>query len=232
MNSKYIGESAIVFFLKAPGKGTVKTRLASTFGDEAALALYKSFVADMLVMLSGLEWPLRLFFSPAAQEEVVRSWLGNGYALFPQQGRDLGEKMQNALQETFAAGISRAVLLGSDLPDLPPDIITEAFSGLERSPAVLGPGLDGGYYLIGFSADGFLPGVFADIPWSTAKVLSRTGERFATAGISPRMLPPWNDIDTVDDLRRLIVYARQNPGTAPHTLACISRLGLFREVLG
>ncbi len=231
MNSTDAERSAILIFVKAPEKGVVKTRLAATLGDEATLALYKSFVADMLAMLSGLERPLRIYFSPAGREKSVCSWLGNRYTLFPQQGRDLGEKMHNALAETFVSGVSRAILIGSDLPDLPPDIVTEAFTGLKHSPAVLGPGLDGGYYLIGFSADGFLPAVFADIPWSTAKVFARTGERFAAAGVRPQVLPPWNDIDTVADLRRLIVHARQNPSIAPHTRACLSRLDLPREVL-
>ena len=107
----------VLFFMKTPRKGAVKTRLARTVGDDAALALYRSFVEDMLAMLAAANHIVRVYFTPAGAEDALREWLGQDVTLLPQRGRDLGEKMKNALAQTFAAGFSQAILIGSDLPD-------------------------------------------------------------------------------------------------------------------
>ena len=195
--------NVVITFIKSPEKGRVKTRLAKGVGEKAALALYQCFVMDVLDMIRSTPWALRVYYHPEKSRRRIRSWLGNDLDLFPQAGTTLGDKMKNALAETFAAGYERAVLIGSDLPDLPPDIIDSAFNALSNTDAVIGPSPDGGYYLIGFTVKGFEPRIFNEIPWGTNRVFDLTLNNFSDHGVSPFCLSVWRDIDTKEDLQFL-----------------------------
>jgi rSAM/selenodomain-associated transferase 1 len=210
-------DSAVITFIKAPEKGKVKTRLAKTIGDTAALALYQCFVMDVLSTVQSTRRVTRIYYHPEKSCNRIRSWLGDELNLFAQSGDTLGEKMKNALAETFTAGYSRAIIIGTDLPDLPAEIIENAFNGLKKSNAVIGPSQDGGYYLIGFTAPGFLPEVFDDISWGTERVFSQTMNAFLSHAVSPEKLPVWRDVDTREDLEALIQNLNQAPGHALHT---------------
>lgn len=95
----------------------------------------------------------------------------------------------------------KAVLIGTDSPDLPGDIIAQAFAELEHSRCVLGPSDDGGYYLIGLSE--VVPAIFSDIQWSSPQVLAQTIQQLDSVQASWSQLPVWSDIDEFDDLQRL-----------------------------
>ncbi|NWH03903.1 TIGR04282 family arsenosugar biosynthesis glycosyltransferase [Desulfobacter latus] len=217
--------NAVITFIKSPEKGRVKTRLAKGVGEKAALALYQYFVMDVLDMVRSTPWALRVYYHPEKSGRRIRSWLGNDLDLFPQAGTTLGDKMQNALAETFAAGYERAVLIGSDLPDLPPDIIDTAFNALNSSDAVIGPSPDGGFYLIGFTAKGFIPEIFNHIPWGTHHVFDLTQNNFSGHGVSPVCLPVWRDIDTKADLQLLGIDPASGP--AMHTIRYLQKKGLI-----
>jgi len=116
----------------------------------------------------------------------------------------LGTRMHNAFTVCFAEGFRSVVLIGSDSPDLPREIINEAFESLKSCHAVIGPTYDGGYYLIGFSKDSLSEIFFENMAWSTDSVYAETIRRFDQEGLSFHVLPPWRDIDTVDDVRALL----------------------------
>ena len=111
----------IIVFLRSPDRGQVKTRLSRAIGRDAATGLYRCFVADLLEMLEATGYPVRLSYTPADAGGQIKSWLGDEYAMFPQEGSDLGTRMANAFRRVFAEGASRALLVGTDLPDLPPE---------------------------------------------------------------------------------------------------------------
>ena len=196
----------ILLFVKSPDHVPVKSRLAKAVGEGAARELYRNFVLDLLDTLSEItgedRYDLKVCVYPPEAVEDVRRWL-SGYTCTSQHGRDLGERMSNAFRECFATGHARAILIGSDAPDLTSQIIEEGFARLEHSIAVIGPAHDGGYFLIGFQKEGFLPAAFDGIPWSTGEVFCRTMEIFRREKLDPALLPPWQDIDTHEDLRRL-----------------------------
>ncbi len=194
-------KQVVLLFVKAPITGQVKTRLAGDIGEEAALDLYKLFTSDILATVEEAGYALRIFFSPPEGKTILADWLPSRYHLMPQEGKDLGAKMENAFARIFAEGFSSAVLIGSDIPDLPAAIIHEAFFSLESNDAVIGPAADGGYYLIGFKKKTFLPDVFHGMPWSTRGVLSKTLPVLERALHCFHLAPRWNDIDTLDDLR-------------------------------
>lgn len=112
--------------------------------------------------------------------------------------------MREAFEETFQQGYRSALLIGSDVPDLPADIFKEGFGALSVHDAVLGPSVDGGYYLIGFRDDTFRPEIFEGMPWSANAVFQKTLEFFITLGDMVHILPPWRDIDVIEDLKALM----------------------------
>ncbi len=216
----------ITMFVKCPEKGGVKSRLAPALDDASILALYESFVADLLATLRQIGQPYRIAFTPADhQEEIIRRF--GRCDSFPQIGVDLGERMENTFKRCFADGFTAVVLIGSDIPDLPPEILTEAFAALDTRGAVIGPAVDGGYYLIGFRKEMFVPGVFTGISWSTDAVLPETMARLARAGIGIHRLPPWRDVDTPEDLQDLVRRNRDTPFARSRTMRCLAAGGFM-----
>ncbi len=134
-----------------------------------------------------------------------------GTNLFPQEGADLGERMARAFARNFAAGFGPVLLRGSDVPDLPAAVVSEAKAVLAAGQAqvVLGPCPDGGYYLVGLSEP--QPALFRGPAWSSSTVLTDTLRLARQLGLRVHLLPPWPDIDTYDDLRTFLHRARPAP---------------------
>ena len=179
----------------------MKTRLASAIGDKLAVKLYKRFLLEMLFTLNGGTFVFYLCYSPESPLSNLKDWLGDHYLYMVQTGEDLGERMKNGFVEAISMNFKRVVLIGSDIPDLPLEFIEEAFTSLREKDAVIGPSLDGGYYLIGFKKETFSPRVFEGIHWSTASVFEKTLRVLQQEGLAVHTLQPLRDIDTVEDLR-------------------------------
>ena len=125
-----------------------------------------------------------------------------GIKLIDQVGDDLGGRMTQAFDVLFSRGYHRVVIVGTDVPTLPLDYFKQALAQLETHDLVLGPALDGGYYLIGLRKPA--PDLFADIPWSTDRVLTLTQEKAHGLRLTTATIPPWRDVDTIEDLTALI----------------------------
>lgn len=203
--------------MKAPLIGFVKTRLAKSIGEQHALALYKNFVKDTIEATRSDKYRLKLFFHPPQTDTLLKTWLGKDYELSPQQGCSLGERMYNAFKHVFDEGYDQAALIGTDIPDLPRFVPNEAFHCLNAADVVIGPALDGGYYLIGFNADTFLPDVFQGIPWGTAMVFDKTRRCLHCNKRRVLELPMMQDIDDKGDLKAMIAKCKHNKSVAPHT---------------
>jgi hypothetical protein len=191
----------LLFFIKDPGKGKVKTRLASAIGDKMAVKLYRRFLFEMLFTLNRGTFLFYLCYYPENSLTELKHWLGDHYLYMPQGGENLGERMKNGFAEAFSMSFKRVVLIGSDIPDLPLEFIEDAFKSLDEKDAVVGPSFDGGYYLIGFTNKTFSPRVFDGIHWSTGSVFEETLKVLKQEGLTVHTLQPLRDIDTVEDLR-------------------------------
>lgn len=197
-------DSVLGVFVKQPVAGRVKTRLAAAIGDERAAEIYAAFQHDVLDSVRGLGDRRVLGFAPndADSREYFTGIGEDAFDLWPQPDVSLGERMAAFFEHEFASGAERVVLIGSDSPNLPGEIIQQAFVALAEKDCVIGPATDGGYYLIGFRsrARSHVQRMFANIKWSTHQVLGQTVERIREANISLSIMPPWYDIDTVEDL--------------------------------
>ncbi len=189
--------TAVLLFAKAPRPGRVKTRLAAEIGEAAAVAAYRAVGARVSSQV-GARYPLTVWYDPPDALEEMRDWLGD-WVYRPQRGADLGERLRHAFAAHFADGDAPVLAIGADAPDVRADTIAAAHAALATADVVLGPAVDGGYYLIGLARD--QPGVFAGVPWGGADVMRVTLHRCRRLGVRVRRLPVLRDLDTVADLR-------------------------------
>jgi rSAM/selenodomain-associated transferase 1 len=211
-----LDDRCLLFFVKYPEKGKVKSRLAAGIGNDSAVRVYKNIVDQMLSTLKKGPFPLFICFSPKNAQRPIRGWLGREYRYIAQNGKDLGERMRNGFLHGFAMGYKKVVLIGSDIPGLPMKYIEEAFKSLKEMDAVIGPAYDGGYYLIGFKDRTFFSQVFEGIAWGTKNVFDETMKKLENFRRVVYTLPYQRDIDTAEDLkylkRRFRPTARQPSG--------------------
>lgn len=193
----------ILFFVKYPILGKVKSRLSVEFDENLVVILYKKFVEDLLSMLNRSKFPILICYHPTGSIENFQKWLGNTYKYIPQNGNDLGERLENCFQKGFNIGFERLIVIGSDSPDLPQTIINDSFQILDDYDSVIGPCEDGGYYLLGFTYQSFFPEVFHGINWSTSTVYEKTMKILKEKTLKNYVLPQLNDVDTIDDLKNL-----------------------------
>jgi uncharacterized protein len=202
----------LIVFVKYPQPGQVKSRLAKDFDSDFAALLYKAFIFDILECAMKGNWQLQIFFYPPEKEPEIKKMFGNDHEYRPQRGDDLGARMKNAFDDCFSEGFKSVVLIGSDFPDLPLKIIGDAFAALDSpSDAVIGPAADGGYYLIGFRYNKFLPTVFKGLTWSAASVFLETLKILQNCRHQTEIIQEWRDVDTRDDLINLM---ERNKSTA------------------
>ncbi len=201
--------NAILFFAKYPQAGRVKTRLAVDIGEARALGLYQAFLSDIAKTLSIVEHDVCVCFDPNSDAAKTYFTIHFPFACctFPQVGTPLGERMQCAFEHIFQQGYGNAVIIGSDTPHLPASLFDVAFEYLNPYDCVIGPSVDGGYYLLGFSNTSFTTSVFHHIDWSTDRVLDQTRKKLSAAHKSWIELDKYRDIDDLNDVRR---YFSQN----------------------
>jgi rSAM/selenodomain-associated transferase 1 len=190
----------LLIFVKYPEPGKVKTRLARSIGSENAAMLYSNMAESIVYDLSKLiDYAKVIFFDPPEKRNDVMRWLKfDGLSFIAQDGNSLGERMSNAFGHAFSLGAGKAVVIGTDCPQITKQTIVKAFEKLEASEAVIGPSHDGGYYLLGLRR--LIPELFHDIDWSTNLVFDQTMKRLRRNGIKSECLETLRDLDTVDDL--------------------------------
>jgi rSAM/selenodomain-associated transferase 1 len=202
----------LIIFAKEPRPGQVKTRLSPPLSPEEAAQLYHSFIEDILEEMARVpEVRLAVAFSPPGAQVFFRGLAPPGTTLFPQEGADLGKRMARAFARGFAAGFGPVMLRGSDVPDLPAAVVSEAKEVLAAGQAqvVLGPATDGGYHLVGLTEP--QPRLFQGPAWSSSTVLTDTLRLARQLGLRVHLLPPWADIDTYDNLGTFLQRARPAP---------------------
>ncbi len=209
---------AIVVVGKAPEPGLTKTRLTPPLTPEEAASLYEAFLVDSVNVALELGWERVTLIHPrrVGAGRSLRRLLPGGVRLVGQPGTGLQAALTGAFARQFAEGFDRVVLIGSDNPSLPGHLIEEACGRLADHDMVIGPSTDGGYYLMALSK--LHPGLFERITWSTDVVYAETLERASALGLSVFSLPMWYDVDTIEELSRLLADLRTLPAdVAPET---------------
>ena len=193
---------ALVVVAKAPFEGLVKTRLARHLGLANAATLYECLLGDIVAKLEKFkESEFWLAFAPGGEEYFCQNYAS--VRLLAQRGKDLGERLHHVFVDLFDRGYGEIVVADSDSATVPLSSIDLAYKQLSKEGCdlVLGPSVDGGYYLIGLKHP--MERIFHDIPWSTNSVLEATLNRARELALRVGLLSPAYDIDVEEDLKKL-----------------------------
>jgi rSAM/selenodomain-associated transferase 1 len=221
---------AIIVFTREPVPGSTKTRLAARIGASNAAALADAFTRDALAKVNQLGMRLVIaagVIGPLQDNTYFRRLADHFEAALIDQGQgNLGARMARVLTPFANDG---ALLMGTDTPSLPISILRRAVALIRSHHVVLGPSLDGGYYLVGIC--GAVPDMFRGIRWGGSQVFDQTVARLRRIGIRPALAPAWYDVDRWSDLMvlaeqlRRLISRRALP--CPQTAGALARLGLL-----
>ena len=220
-----IADTALIIFTKAPVAGTSKTRLCPPLTPDEAASLHGSLILDAMEQAQGLAGvTLYVAGTPDLAHPFFKVLEGRyGARLLPQEGEDLGARMSGAMQKVFSLGHRRVILIGTDLPNLTRRHLSEAVNDLGSHDLVLGPTLDGGYYLIALSRP--VPELFSGLAWSTTTVLEETKKKAASLELSVTLLPSLRDLDDLDDLNAFIKLAGKDKSLSKRTAGALTLIG-------
>ena len=194
-----------------------KTRLAAHLSPPRLAALQRALASDTLATacsIPGID-PI-LFVTPAGAAEDVAALAARAVPAVAQRGDDLGARMCHAVEYLIDdLRCDAAILIGTDVPLLTAAHVADAVNALRSgSTLVVGPALDGGYYLIGMTR--VIAAVFEGIEWGSGDVLAQTMAAAERAGIAVATIATLYDVDGIDDLRRVTAdLCGAPPSTAP-----------------
>ncbi len=210
--------NALLVIAKQPAPGRTKTRLTPPLSPEQAAALYECFLRDTLNLVRRLPGVTPAIAYLPADARAYFAELAPDFRLVLQDGRSLGERLDNALTHFLAAGYRQVAIINSDAPTLPLGHLAAAFDALAAgADVVLGPSDDGGYYLIGLKRPA--PRLLREVQMSTPTVLADTLALAAEEGLCVELLPSWYDVDDAESLARL----RHELANAPADVAARTR---------
>ena len=191
----------LIVIAKAPSPGRCKTRLAPplTLADAARVA--RAALRDTLDAALA---------SPATEHVLALdgpsgAWVPPGFRTIAQRGDGLDERLAADFEDVGGP----ALLIGMDTPQVTPALLIHGLRELDRSDAVLGPALDGGYWAIGLRAAN--AGLFHGVPMSRPDTFDRQLARLRSAGLAVRLLDRLRDVDRIDDayaVARLVPRSR------------------------
>jgi rSAM/selenodomain-associated transferase 1 len=192
----------LIVFAKRPLAGYAKTRLGEKIGLEQAAGVYGRLLYQCLLALVELRGDdVSIELSLASSDDVPYFRLAfPEFRVNSQTSGDLGNRFAKSFKKAFGQGAAAVVVIGTDIPELDRSIIQSAFAALDDHDVVIGPDMDGGYYLIGTRLK--TATLFENIDWSTERVFQQTERLILTQGLSTFYLPTLADVDTEADFRR------------------------------
>lgn len=192
----------LIIFAKEPQKGRVKTRLKGCLSETQCTNLYKAFLKDTITLSKSIRCDLKvLAYDLNCKSPNYLKKIAGSFRFYKQKGRDLGQRMHNAFKSIKGNSDLKSVIIGSDSPTLPVSFIEKAFRKLDKNDLVLGPTLDGGYYLIGLKKPCIE--IFKGIKWSSSQVLKDTVRNAKKLSKEISILKPWYDVDSPGDIAYL-----------------------------
>jgi rSAM/selenodomain-associated transferase 1 len=186
----------LIIFYRNPELGKVKTRLAATVGEARAFAIYLKLASHTRTIVSEADCDRVVYYSDYIDTEDA--WSNTEYVKRLQVGNNLGDKMMNAFEWAFSKDYQRVCIIGTDCLEVTSAIVNEAYETLKRREAVIGPAVDGGYYLLGMNR--FIPELFSNKKWSTNTVCRDTIQDLGRLQFTYELLPTLRDIDYESDL--------------------------------
>jgi uncharacterized protein len=210
---------AVVVMAKAPREGFVKTRLNGAYPPCDVVQLSECMLRDTVALLQKLTRVHVAVVCPSEDVDEIAARLPAGVQVLGQNGNGLAAALVSAF-EHFVPGFRRVIAVDSDSPHLPLAILESAFGLLETNDVVVGPTEDGGYYLVGASANH--RGLFDPAALGTGNARDALLGNARALGLSVALTQAWYDVDVPEDLRRLAAELHIEPARAPRTAALLA----------
>ncbi|MBP7821793.1 MAG: TIGR04282 family arsenosugar biosynthesis glycosyltransferase [Saprospiraceae bacterium] len=194
-------DTALIVLARKPILGQVKTRLANETSTDFALFCYNKLLSYTIEMCHKTICDKLFFVTPNFISSLP----------FPQHlqiGNDLGEIQKNASSIGFDCGYHKIMIIGADCPTINHHHIHDAISLLDDNDVVIGPAIDGGYYLIGLKKP--CDFIFENMPWSESHLLNKMISKIEQNQLKYALLEVLNDIDTLDDLKPFMTNGEIN----------------------
>lgn len=214
-------DKVIIFFTRIPALGKTKTRLEPFLSKHNCVKLQTAFIKDIYNNIKNMGIDIIVNYSADGDLDVLRGITDKDTCFFMQEGKDLGEKMNNAFLFALRE-YKNAVLIGSDLPLISNEDIETAFNLLETKDIVISPTFDGGYYLIGMKREN--KEIF-NMKYSTSSVYEETLDKIKTLGKSYGEGNIQLDVDEEDDFFNLYKILQEDTTIpCPNTRHFINRI--------
>jgi glycosyltransferase A (GT-A) superfamily protein (DUF2064 family) len=217
-----VAKSRLIIVAKAPVPGIAKTRIAATIGETNAADLAKAFLEDTIGLCRLIPGVSLGILCPDTHQQRILTTLFPEIPIETQCSPGLFAGLEETLNHSLDLGFDRTVIVNSDSPTLPPDLLREAFRALQASDLVFGPADDGGYFLVGSSrriTEGIVDG-----EGCPSDILHRTIDRAKRSGLNVALTGTWFDVDTESDLNRVCRDISSLPGLAPATASMLKSL--------
>lgn len=212
MDSKSdIKNPAVIIMAKVPFLGLVKTRLKPFLNDLQCVELSVCFLQDTVLKANIIAENIIVSFTPKDGRNEIEKLFPENIILTEQIGENLGERMQSAIEFAENSRFSPIIVIGTDSPTFPSDILQKSINLIEhqKSEIVIGASDDGGYYLIGFKNS--INEIFENVEWSSEKTLAQTIENAKKIfGAEPVQIASWYDVDTSEELKKLFLEYLEN----------------------
>ena len=193
-----MSKDVVAVFVKNLIPGTVKTRLAKDLGMDLAMEVYKELVGITAQATDFVKVDKCVYYSEYV--ELEDQFDDEKYNKHIKEGKELGQRLQNAFYDAFEAGYDKMILIGSDVPDISSEIIEAGFKQLYKNDIVIGPSEDGGFYLIGMKIAH--ENLLSHQNYGHDEVLENLLEEVESRDLSVARLKELIDIDTQEDMKK------------------------------
>ncbi len=194
-------KKALILMTRVPIPGQTKTRLMTILSKQECANIHFCFLKDIFEMYEYIkdEIDLYLTYTPKEEYHIIKDFIPSYIKTFEQKGDTLGDRMKYAINKVLEKGYDKVVLTGCDIPQIQRGDVNKAFDNLDNSDVVIGPTLDGGYYLVGMKKS--IDIIFdTEISWGEMSVLEGTIEICNQNNITTSLSNKLMDIDTKEDL--------------------------------
>lgn len=215
-------DNALILFTRVPIPGKTKTRLMPFLSGEECAKIHTCFVKDIYAKAKEVAADIFVFYTPKDEQMILKKELDDKAVFLPQYGDDLGERMKNAIGICLRMGYKKVILIGTDIPQIHPETLTDAFESLDSKDIVIHPTFDGGYYLIGMKREH--ESIWKIERYGTNTVIYDTLQHMRRERLSTAVGQMYYDVDDKEDLLHL--YSDINKGSVCNCPATIDYLEL------
>ncbi len=190
-NTKHINRAVVLFSL-SPNRESFRKKLY----DEPAknTEILKSLFNHTLKVLKASQEELDFDLIISSTGSVTY----DGTTKITQEGSTFDERFKNTLSTVFSKSYDEVLIVGSDCLDISPELIVQSFRCFDKNDFVVGPSVDGGFYLLGVKNND--EKIYDNIHWYSGSVLKQLLFNIKNSGYSYSLLPQLNDIDSKNDL--------------------------------